>query len=80
MKKGDRVLISPDVTHQTNWIEGEIIKIEDNSFVGKVISAQTDNGDVFFNYQNMFVPISGAKEENNLPSYSYAVVKMRSHT
>ena len=63
MKNGDRVLISPDVTHQTNWIEGEIIKIEDNSFVGKVISAQTDNGDVFFNYQNMFVPISGAKEE-----------------
>ena len=66
MKKGDRVLISPDVTHQTNWIEGEIIKIEDNSFVGKVISAQTYNGDVFFSYQNMFIFLMTSFFHNSL--------------
>ena len=29
-KKGDTVLISPEVTHQIDWIEGTIIEIEDN--------------------------------------------------
>lgn len=57
MKIGDRVLISPDVTHQTNWIEGRVIKKENNSFVGVVISAQTDDGDVFFSYEDRFKPI-----------------------
>ena len=27
-KKGDIVLISPEVTHQIDWIEGTIIEIE----------------------------------------------------
>jgi len=54
MRVGDRVLISPDVTHLTKWIEGRVIKKESNSFVGVVISAQTDDGDVFFSYEDRF--------------------------
>lgn len=63
MKIGDKVLVSPDVTHLTNWIEGNVIKIENNSFVGIVISAQTDDGDVFFSYEDRFKPICRAKKE-----------------
>lgn len=63
MKIGDRVLISQDVTFKDVWIEGTVIKVEDNSFVGKVISAQTDDGDVFFSYADRFKPICGAKNE-----------------
>lgn len=63
MRVGDRVLISPDVTHLTKWIECEVIKVENNSFVGVVISAKTDDGDVFFSYKDMFKPISGVMEE-----------------
>jgi len=29
-KKGDIVLISPELTHQIDWIEGTIIEIEKN--------------------------------------------------
>ena len=57
MRVGDRVLISPDVTHLEKWIEGKVIKKENNSFVGIVISAQTDDGDVFFSYEDRFKPI-----------------------
>lgn len=48
MNIGDYVLISPDVTHKSDWIEGRIIEVEDNPFVGTVISAETPDRDVFF--------------------------------
>ena len=35
---GDKILISPDLTHLPNWIEGTIIEIENNPFV--VLSSQ----------------------------------------
>ena len=53
-KKGDTVLISPEVTHQIDWIEGTIIEIEDNPYVGIVIVAQTKDGDVFFERECLF--------------------------
>ncbi|HCD77435.1 MAG TPA: transcriptional regulator [Prevotella sp.] len=56
MKIGDKVLVSPDLTHKSVWENGEVIKVEDNSFVGKVVSAKTDDGDIFFGYQDMFKP------------------------
>ena len=60
MKIGDNVLISPDLTHLANWENGEVIKVENNSFVGVVVSAQTDDGDVFFGCQDMFKPVNNA--------------------
>ena len=48
MKKGERVLISPQVTGYADWVEGTIIDVEKNPFVGKVITAKTDNGVIFF--------------------------------
>ena len=56
MEIGDKVLVSPDLTHNSDWENGEVIKVEQNSFVGVVVSAKTDDGDIFFGYQDMFKP------------------------
>ena len=56
MEIGDTVLVSPDLTHKSDWENGEVIKVEQNSFVGVVVSAKTDDGDIFFGYQDMFKP------------------------
>ena len=56
MKIGDKVLVSTDLTHKSDWENGEVIKVEQNSFVGVVVSAKTDDGDIFFGYQDMFKP------------------------
>ena len=56
MEIGDEVLVSPDLTHKSDWENGEVIKVEQNSFVGVVVSAKTDDGDIFFGYQDMFKP------------------------
>lgn len=53
-KKGDTVLISPEVTHKIDWIEGTIIEIEDNPYVGIVLFVQTKDGDVFFERECLF--------------------------
>lgn len=56
MEIGDKVLVSPDLTHKSDLENGEVIKVEQNSFVGVVVSAKTDDGDIFFGYQDMFKP------------------------
>jgi len=53
-KIGEKVLISPEVTHQIDWIEGTIIEVEDNPFVGIVLVVQTCDGDVFFERESLF--------------------------
>ena len=61
MNIGDKVLISPDLTMNKNWEAGTIIQVEQNPFVGIVISAETENKDVFFRKADMFKPL---KKEN----------------
>ena len=56
MKTGDNVLISPEVTHKSGWTQGTVIDVEDNSFVGTVISAQTAEGEIFFDKAFRFKP------------------------
>ena len=56
MALGDRVLISPEVTHQADWLEGTVIDVENNSFVGVVISAQTKDGSIYFDKEYKFKP------------------------
>lgn len=53
---GDKILISPDLTQLSNWIEGTIIEVENNPFVGVVISAETEDGNVFFGKEDLFKP------------------------
>ena len=54
MQLGDFVLVSPDLTSMKEWIKAKIIDIENNSFVGQVISVQTEDGNVFFGRGDMF--------------------------
>lgn len=56
MKVGDKVLISPDLTKLSNWISGIVIEVENNPFVGIVISAETEDGNVFFGQEDLFKP------------------------
>ena len=48
MALGDNVLISPDLTKQKEWVKGQVIEVENNSFIGTVISAKTANGTIYF--------------------------------
>jgi hypothetical protein len=64
MKVGDKVLISPDLTLQKKWLAGTVIQVENNPFVGIVISAETEDRNVFFGREDLF---KLAKEEVCLP-------------
>lgn len=54
MKLGDNVFISPDLTMLKDWVSGRVIEVEQNPFVGIVISAETEDGNVFFGQQDLF--------------------------
>ena len=54
MKTGDNVLISPEVTHKSDWTRGTVIDVEANPFVGTVISAETPNGEIYFDKEYQF--------------------------
>ena len=55
-----KVLISPDLTHAKDWTQGEVIEVENNPFVGIVISAKTADGNIFFGYKDLFEPAKEA--------------------
>ena len=51
------MLISPEVTHKSDWeTEGTVIDVEQNPFVGTVISAKTANGEIYFDKAYQFKP------------------------
>ena len=54
MEIGQRVNISPYLTHLSDWITGEIIDIEDNPFRGVVVSAKDEQGRIFWGEQDYF--------------------------
>ena len=53
---GDNVLISPEVTHKSDWTSGTVIDVEANPFVGTVISAKTADGEIYFEKAYLFKP------------------------
>lgn len=56
MKIVDLVHISPDLTMKDDWVNGKVIDIKDNSFVGVVVSAKTDKEVIFFGREEFFNP------------------------
>jgi len=54
MKLGDKVSISPQITDREDWIDGVIIDIENNPFAGIVITAKSEDGEVFFEKEDLF--------------------------
>lgn len=51
---GEEVLISPQVTNEKEWIKGIVTEIEDNPFVGFVISVKTKELGMFFDKEYLF--------------------------
>jgi len=57
-KNSKLLLISPDVTHKSDWQIATVIEVEENPFVGTVISAKTEDGEIFFDKAYLFKPAS----------------------
>ena len=56
MKEGDKAKVSPKITGETDWIEGEVIDVEKNPFIGIVISIKDKLGRIFFGEEQYFLP------------------------
>lgn len=50
----DYVMVSPQVSHYSEWQKGQIIDIEDNPFRGTVITVRMQNGDIFWDVADYF--------------------------
>ena len=50
----DKVMISPELTHRGEWLEGTVIDVEDNPFQGILISAETPDRNVYFGRLDAF--------------------------
>jgi hypothetical protein len=57
MKKGDKAKVSPKLTGESEWIEGEIIDIEKNPFKGIVIAIKDKLGRIFFGEEVYFLSV-----------------------
>ena len=57
MKKGDKAKVSPKLTGEKKWIEGEIIDVEENPFKGIVIAIKDKLGRIFFGEERYFLPV-----------------------
>jgi hypothetical protein len=54
-KVGDRMKVSPQLTAQPDWVEGEVIDVEKNPFLGLVISIKDKLGRIFFGQSRYFM-------------------------
>ena len=54
-KIGDRMKVSPQLTAQPDWVEGEVIDVERNPFLGLVISIKDELGRIFFGQSRYFM-------------------------
>ena len=54
-KIGDKMKVSPQLTAQPDWVEGEVIDVEKNPFLGLVISIKDKLGRIFFGQSCYFM-------------------------
>ena len=57
-KIGDRMKVSPQLTSQVDWVDGEVIDVEHNPFMGLVISIKDKLGRIFFGQSRYFIALS----------------------
>ena len=55
IKEGDKAKVSPILTGEKEWIEGEVIDIENNPFKGIVIAIKDNLGRIFFGESKYFL-------------------------
>lgn len=58
MKTGDIAFIDPKITGLKKWIEGVVIKIRNNPFIGKEIAVKDSNGVIYFDAEKYFKSVS----------------------
>lgn len=58
MKTGDKAIVDPKLTGLSYWIEGIINKIRNNPFLGKEIALKDNSGNIYFDAEKFFKPIS----------------------
>jgi hypothetical protein len=58
MKQGKLAKVSPTLTGEKEWIEGEVIDIEKNPFKGIVIAIKDKVGRIFWGEEKYFVPLT----------------------
>ena len=56
-KIGDKMKVSPQLTDQPDWIDGEVIDVEHNPFMGLIISIKDRLGRIFFGQSRFFVAL-----------------------
>jgi hypothetical protein len=56
-KIGDKMKVSPQLTAQPDWIDGEVIDVEHNPFMGLVISIKDKLGRIFFGQSRFFIAL-----------------------
>ena len=49
--------VSPHLTAQSDWVDGEVIDVEHNPFTGLVISIKDKLGRIFFGPSRYFVAL-----------------------
>ena len=57
IKEGDKAKVSPILTGEKEWIEEEVIDIENNPFKGIVIAIKDNLGRIFFGESKYFLLI-----------------------
>ena len=58
MKAGDKAKIDPQITGLKTWIEGIVIKIRKNPFLGTEIAVKDDKGVIYFDVEKYFKPVT----------------------
>jgi hypothetical protein len=58
MKVGETAKIDPKITGLKKWIEGVIIKIRQNPFIGKEIAVKDAHGVIYFDSEKYFKPVN----------------------
>ena len=56
-KIGDKMKVSPQLTAQPDWVEGEVIDVEKKPFQGLVISIKDKLGRIFFGQSRYFLAL-----------------------
>ncbi|MCI6278373.1 MAG: hypothetical protein SOW44_03250 [Porphyromonas sp.] len=57
LKVGDKAKVSPELTGLDQWVEGEIIDVEQNPFRGVVLSLVDMLGRIYFGDARYFIPL-----------------------
>jgi len=58
LKKGEKVKVSPELTGLGEWVEGFVIKIRKNPFLGIEIAIKDSLGRIFFGEEKYFKSLS----------------------